>query len=90
MGTLLYFKNGNYRLSLNDCKFALNLKPDYPKALSRAATCSFHIKNYDRCVEFCDKFLDRSPTDKEILKLRTNAVVEKVRNINRYVYKFRL
>lgn len=71
---------------------ALSLKQEYPKALSRAAICSFHVKDYNQCIELCDKFLNQIPTDNEIIKLRTNAVAAKVRNINKYIFKckFRL
>ncbi|XP_076248791.1 DNA polymerase interacting tpr containing protein of 47kD [Calliopsis andreniformis] len=64
----------NYRSSLNDSKHALKLKPNYPKALNRAATCCFHIKDYDQCIDLCDQFLDHSPTDKTILSLKSQAV----------------
>jgi len=67
---------------LNDCKLALKLKPQYPKALSRAATCSFHIRDYDRCIDLCDQFLDHSPTDKTILKLKSDAVIARVSHIS--------
>ncbi|XP_071556720.1 DNA polymerase interacting tetratricopeptide repeat-containing, protein of 47 kDa [Temnothorax nylanderi] len=74
-----HFMLQNYRSCLNDCKLALKFKPRYPKALSRAATCSFHIKDYDRCIDLCDQFLDHSPTDKTILKLKSDAVIARGR-----------
>lgn len=71
---------------------ALNLKPEYSKALNRAAVCSFYIKDYNLCIEFCDKLLNQTPADKEILNLRTDALVARVRNVNKYIctFKFRL
>ena len=69
---------------MNDCKLALKLKSQYPKALSRAATCSFHIKDYDQCIDLCDQFLDQNPTDKTISKLRSDSVIAKVSYINKY------
>jgi len=66
---------------LSDCKLALKLKPQYPKALSRAATCSFHIRDYDGCIDLCDQFLDHSPTDKTILKLKSDAIIARVSHI---------
>lgn len=69
----------NYRSSLSDCKLALRLKPNYIKVLNRAATCSFHIKDYEQCIEFCDLLLDKCPTDKIILHLKSQAIVEGVR-----------
>ncbi|KAG5307069.1 TTC4 protein, partial [Acromyrmex insinuator] len=74
-----HFMLQNYRSCLNDCKLALKFKPQYPKALSRAATCSFYIKDYDQCIDSCDQFLDQSPTDKIILKLRSDSVIAKER-----------
>ncbi|XP_067207479.1 DNA polymerase interacting tetratricopeptide repeat-containing, protein of 47 kDa [Linepithema humile] len=70
-----HFMLQNYRSCLNDCKMALKLKPEYPKALNRAATCSFHIKDYDQCIDLCDEFLDQSPTDKAIMQLRSDAEI---------------
>ncbi|XP_053971050.1 DNA polymerase interacting tetratricopeptide repeat-containing, protein of 47 kDa [Hylaeus volcanicus] len=69
----------NYRSSLNDSKHALKLKPRYPKALNRAATCCFHIKDYDQCIDLCDQFLNHSPTDKTILSLKSQAVTARER-----------
>ncbi|KYQ56915.1 Tetratricopeptide repeat protein 4 [Trachymyrmex zeteki] len=74
-----HFMLQNYRSCLNDCKLALKFKPQYPKALSRAITCSFYIKDYDQCIDLCDQFLDQSPTDKTILKLRSDSVIAKER-----------
>lgn len=71
-----HFMLKNYRSSLNDCKLALRLKPNYIKVLNRAATCCFHIKDYEQCIDFCDRLLDESPTDKIILHLKSQAVVE--------------
>ncbi|CAD1478675.1 unnamed protein product, partial [Heterotrigona itama] len=69
-----HFMLKNYRSSLNDCKFALKLKPNYVKVLNRAATCCFHIKDYEQCIDFCDRVLDESPTDKIKLHLKSQAV----------------
>ncbi|XP_017887531.1 uncharacterized protein LOC108629397 [Ceratina calcarata] len=64
----------NYRSSLNDCKLALKLKPNYVKVLNRAATCCFHIKDYNQCIDFCDQLLSDSPTDKTILNFKSQAM----------------
>ncbi|XP_076760781.1 DNA polymerase interacting tpr containing protein of 47kD [Xylocopa sonorina] len=68
-----HFMLKNYRSCLNDCKLALKLIPNYKKALNRAAICCYHMKDYDRCVVLCDQLLDESPTDKEILNLKSQA-----------------
>lgn len=65
----------NYRSSLNDSKHALKLKPDYPKALCRAANCCFHVKDYDQCIELCNQLLEKSPTDESIRALKSQATV---------------
>ncbi|XP_043248495.1 DNA polymerase interacting tetratricopeptide repeat-containing, protein of 47 kDa [Colletes gigas] len=74
-----HFMLENYRSSLNDSKHALKLKPNYSKATSRAATCCFHVKDYDQCIDLCDQFLIHSPTDKTILGLKSQAVAAKER-----------
>lgn len=68
----------NRRSSLNDCKLAVKLKPDYTKALSRAASCCFHIEDYEQCIDMCNLLLDESPADKAILKLKSQAVARRV------------
>merc|ERR550519_2289617 len=46
---------GNYRSSLRDCEAALATIPSHIKAIVRAADCCFALKQFTRCVEFCDK-----------------------------------
>lgn len=74
-----HFMLQNYRSSLNDCKLALKFKSQYSKALNRAAICNFHIKDYDQCIDLCDQFLDQNPTDKTILKLKSDAIIARER-----------
>lgn len=69
----------NYRSSLNDCKLALRLIPNYVKVLNRAATCCFHMKDYKQCIDFCNRILNRSPNDEIIFHLKSQAVIEGVR-----------
>lgn len=52
----------------------------YLKVLRRAATCNFHIKDYNECINLCDQFLDHSPLDKTILKLKSDAIIARVRH----------
>lgn len=82
--------NNNCRSCLNDCKLALKFKLQYSKALSRAVTCSFRIRDYDQCIDLCDQFLDHNPTDKTILKLKSDAVIARVRLINYIDIKVKL
>ncbi|XP_018565306.1 tetratricopeptide repeat protein 4 [Anoplophora glabripennis] len=64
----------NYRSSLMDCESALKINPDYDKALSRAANCCFHLKQYIKAVDYCDKILEKQKDNKEILELRQNSI----------------
>lgn len=72
----------NYRSSLNDSNEALKLKPNYIKSLERAATCSFHLKDYDQCTELCDRILDLCSNDTTALDLKKKAIASK-KNLER-------
>ncbi|KAG7189642.1 hypothetical protein KM043_017322 [Ampulex compressa] len=74
-----HFMIKNYRSSLNDCKQALKLKPKYDKALNRAATSCFQVKDFEQCIDLCNRLLDESPTDKAILDLKTQALAARER-----------
>ncbi|XP_051163545.1 DNA polymerase interacting tetratricopeptide repeat-containing, protein of 47 kDa [Leptopilina boulardi] len=67
----------NYRSSLNDCKQALKLKPQYTKVLNRAAHCYLKVKDFTQCLEFCDQILKESPNDKSIIDLKSQAIKDK-------------
>ncbi|XP_050494920.1 DNA polymerase interacting tetratricopeptide repeat-containing, protein of 47 kDa [Bombus huntii] len=71
-----HFMLKNYRSSLNDCKLALRLIPNYTKVLNRAATCCFHMKDYKQCIDFCNRILHKSPNDEIIFHLKSQAVIE--------------
>lgn len=68
----------NYRSCLNDCEKALTYKPDYIKALYRAANCALLLSRYDKCVEFCDQILLKDNENKEFLDIRKKAIKEQV------------
>ncbi|XP_066257763.1 DNA polymerase interacting tetratricopeptide repeat-containing, protein of 47 kDa [Euwallacea similis] len=73
----------NYRSCLQDCELALRIKPTYIKALSRAANCCYHLTQYNKALEFCDKLLEDNSSNKDILDLRKKCVKdlkEKERN----------
>ncbi|XP_008551237.1 DNA polymerase interacting tetratricopeptide repeat-containing, protein of 47 kDa [Microplitis demolitor] len=72
-----HFMLKNYRSSLNDSKHAMKLQPNYPKALSRAASCCYYIKNYDECIEFCNKYIAENGPNVEISSLMTKAILER-------------
>lgn len=82
---LLY---GAQRSSLNDSKLAMKFQQNYPKALSRAASCSYHIKNYDQCIEFCNKYIGENGPSAEISRLMTSAISEQVEKYLLSLLKF--
>lgn len=53
---------------------ALKNKPDYDKAIIRAANCCLHISQFDKCVEYCDKILFQQSENEEMLELRQKAI----------------
>lgn len=61
------------RSSKNDAKKALELKPDYEKAAFRMAQCSFYLKNYEDCIELCNKYIDQFGQSDKFLELRKKA-----------------
>lgn len=42
----------------------------------RAANCCFEIKNFKKCVQFCDQILDEDKTNTVILDLRKKCVTQ--------------
>ncbi|KAJ8956073.1 hypothetical protein NQ318_016525 [Aromia moschata] len=68
------FKHKNYRSALKDCELALTKKPEYHKALIRAAKCCYEVKNFQKAIEYCDQILDKDKDNKEILELRKKSV----------------
>jgi len=64
----------NYRSSLRDCESALRLAPQHMKAIVRAAQCCFSLKDFSRCVEFCDQGLQLDNQQKELVTKRAEAV----------------
>lgn len=58
---------------MKDCEAALKLNSKYDKALIRAANCCYEMKQYAKCIEYCDEVLEKN---KSILELRTKCVNE--------------
>lgn len=73
---LFYSQFSDFRSSLRDSEEALKLKPEYDKVLTRAANCSFELKQYSKCIEYCDKILDKHKSDSIILELRNKSIRE--------------
>lgn len=63
----------HFRSSFFDGKKALNLKPDYEKAAYRIAQCSLHMKNYDECIELCNKYAEQFGQNDKIIELKKKA-----------------
>ncbi|XP_046447563.1 tetratricopeptide repeat protein 4-like [Daphnia pulex] len=68
------FHLGNYRSSLNDSLQAAKLKPDYTKAVVRAAQCCLKLKRYADGQKWCDYGIRLKNTDPSLVKLRTELV----------------
>ncbi|KAK4878437.1 hypothetical protein RN001_010943 [Aquatica leii] len=63
----------NYRSALIDSEWALKYKPDYDKALIRAAYCCFEIKQYEKAIHYCDIILKKN-FDTQTTELRCKCV----------------
>lgn len=63
----------SYRSSFIDAKKAIDLKADYEKAAFRMAQCQFHLKKYEECIEFCNKYIDKYGQNDKCLELRQKA-----------------
>lgn len=68
------FHLGNYRSSLNDSLQAAKLKPDYTKAIVRAAQCCLQLKRYAEGLKWCDYGIRLKNSDPALVKLRTELV----------------
>ncbi|XP_057658120.1 DNA polymerase interacting tetratricopeptide repeat-containing, protein of 47 kDa [Diorhabda carinulata] len=64
----------NYRSSLQDCELALKIKPNYEKALVRAANCCVEMKNYKKAIDYCDIILNKEKDNRIVLDLRKKCV----------------
>ncbi|XP_044763280.1 DNA polymerase interacting tetratricopeptide repeat-containing, protein of 47 kDa [Coccinella septempunctata] len=63
----------NYRSSLKDCEAAINLKPNYLKALCRAAQCCQATNKLELCVTYCDKILEIESDNGLYLKMKNDC-----------------
>ncbi|XP_062554417.1 DNA polymerase interacting tetratricopeptide repeat-containing, protein of 47 kDa [Armigeres subalbatus] len=68
----------NYRSAMIDAQKALDLKPDYDKALWRVAQCAGILDKFDVCIERCDEILQKDPTNSLALDLRKSTLAKKV------------
>lgn len=64
---------------MNDSLEAAKLKPDYIKAIVRAAQCCLKLKRYSDGLKWCDYGIRLKETDPSLVKLRTELVQGQVR-----------
>uniref|UniRef100_A0A1A9VJD6 Cns1/TTC4 wheel domain-containing protein n=1 Tax=Glossina austeni TaxID=7395 RepID=A0A1A9VJD6_GLOAU len=80
----------NYRSALADAQTALSYKPDYVKALWRAAQCASHLQRFDLCAQLCEDLLDHNSDHqmaKELLKKNSFEKMETARNHRKQLIK---
>jgi len=64
----------NYRSSLIAAEQALKLEPDYKKTIMRAINCCTQLKEFDKCLDYCDKYLERVPEDNSVMEIKKEAL----------------
>lgn len=67
----------NFRSSLTAAEQALKLKADYEKTILRAINCCVQLKEFDKCSNFCDKYLELVPGDDNVIKIKKEAFKSK-------------
>ena len=60
--SLQYHREGRYRDSINACKKALEIKPDYDLAYNNICAAYNELKMWDKAVEACTKGLKINPS----------------------------
>ena len=63
-----------FRSSFNDSLQAAKLKPDYIKAVVRAAQCCLQLKRYTEGLKWCDYGIRLKNSNNLLVKLRTELV----------------
>ena len=59
---------------MNDSLAAAKLKPDYMKAIIRAAQCCLQLKRFADGLEWCDYGLRLNNSEKKLVELRTELL----------------
>jgi len=67
-----------FRSSLIAAEQALKLEPDYKKTIMRAINCCTQLKEFDKCLDYCDKYLERVPEDNSVMEIKKEALKLKV------------
>ncbi|VVC32117.1 Tetratricopeptide repeat,Tetratricopeptide repeat-containing domain,Tetratricopeptide-like helical [Cinara cedri] len=72
----------NYRSSLGAAEEALKLKPDYEKTILRAINCCIQLKDFDKSLDYCDKYLGQIPGSEKIeMEKRKMMKIKKLNEI---------
>lgn len=67
-----------FRSSLVSAEQALKIKPDYEKTIMRAINCCIQLKEFDKCLDYCDKYLEQVPDDNNVVKIKKETIKSKV------------
>ncbi|MES2591410.1 MAG: tetratricopeptide repeat protein [Bacteroidota bacterium] len=62
--SLSYYQGGQYEKSIEACKKAIELKPDYADAYSNMGAAYNQLKQWDKAIEACNKALKINPEHK--------------------------
>ncbi|XP_030375283.1 tetratricopeptide repeat protein 4 [Scaptodrosophila lebanonensis] len=68
----------NYRSALSDAQRALTYKPDYIKALWRAAQCAHELDKFNLCTQLCEELLEVNIDHKEAKELLHKTKMNKI------------
>ncbi|KAK8781656.1 hypothetical protein V5799_017003 [Amblyomma americanum] len=68
-----HFRLQNYGSALADSSAAVKLKPDYVKAMMKAALCCWELKRCQACVDWCTRLLELDPNNEEMKTLKEKA-----------------
>lgn len=70
---LTYIRLKNFTLAEQDCDSALNLEPNYTKALIRRGTARHHRANYEQAIQDFHLVLEMEPNNTEVRKLLSQS-----------------
>nr|XP_050042502.1 DNA polymerase interacting tetratricopeptide repeat-containing, protein of 47 kDa-like isoform X1 [Dermacentor andersoni] len=68
-----HFRIKNYGSALADSAAASKLKPNYTKAMTKAALCCWELERYQECVDWCKQLLELDPANTEMKVLKEKA-----------------
>uniref|UniRef100_A0A131XM59 Putative hsp90 co-chaperone cns1 n=1 Tax=Hyalomma excavatum TaxID=257692 RepID=A0A131XM59_9ACAR len=67
------FRLKNYGSALADSTAASKLKPNYTKAMTKAALCCWELEHYKECIDWCKQLLELDPVNAEMKVLEEKA-----------------